>query len=248
MAGHSKWANIKRRKGAQDAKRGKIFTRLLREVTIAVRQGGGDPGGNPRLRAAIQECKANNVPNDKIDRAIKKGTGELEGATYEEIVFEGYGPSGVAMMVEATTDNRNRTVGEVRHLFNKHGGNLGENGCVNYLFEQRGHFQIEPEGMNEEAFMELALELDVADIETEKGGYEIFTEPTRYLEIREELSERGVAAEGQLARIPSTTVALDEGSLPQVLRLIEAMEELDDVAAVWANFEADDALIEAASA
>ena len=249
MAGHSKWANIKRRKGAQDAKRGKLFTRLLREVTIATKEGGGDPGGNPRLRAAIQECKSNNVPNDKIDRALKKGSGDLEGVNYEEVTYEGYGPGGVAMIVETVTDNRNRTVGEVRHLFNKHGGSLGENGCVSYLFEKRGYFVVSPETMDEEDFMELALDLEVEDLATEKGGFELFTALTDYLDVRQALDDRGVEVESaELAMIPSTTVELDSDKLPQFLRLMEAIEELDDVQNVWANFEADDSLLEAHSA
>ena len=157
MSGHSKWSTIKRKKAAVDAKRGKIFTRLLREITVAARMGGGDPGANPRLRAAVQECKANNVPNDKLDRAIKKGTGELEGLALEEINYEGFGPGGVAVLVETMTDNKNRTVSEVRHLFSKHGGNLGENGCVAYMFDKRGYFAFEAESMDEEDFMELAL-------------------------------------------------------------------------------------------
>ena len=246
MAGHSKWANIKRRKGAQDAKRGKLFTRLLREITVAAREGGGDADGNPRLRAAIQECKGANVPNDKIDRAIKKGTGELEGEALEEVIYEGYAAGGVAVLVEAVTDNRNRTVGEVRHLFNKHGGNLGQDGCVGYLFNQRGYFQVESEGLDEEAFMELALELDVDDISTD-GGYEIFTDPGDYLAVKQELQQRGVRHDGELARVPTTSVELDEDSLPKVLRLVEAMEDLDDVQNVWTNFEADESLLEAHS-
>lgn len=247
MAGHSKWANIKRRKGAQDAKRGKIFTKLLREITIAVKQGGGDPGGNPRLRSAIQECKANNVPNEKIDRAIKKGTGDLEGVNYEEVTYEGYGPGGVAMIVETVTDNRNRTVGEVRHLFNKHGGSLGENGCVSYLFDRRGYIVVEDEAMDEDQFMELALELEVDDVETEKG-FEIYTAMEQYTDVLQGLEERSVQVESsQLAMIPSTTVELGADKLPQFLRLMEAIEDLDDVQNVWANFEADDNLIEAHS-
>lgn len=246
MAGHSKWANIKRRKGAQDAKRGKLFTRLLREITVAARESGGDPDGNPRLRAAIQECKDNNVPNDKIDRAIKKGTGELEGAAIEEVTYEGYASGGVAVFVEAVTDNRNRTVGEVRHVFTKYGGNLGQDGCVAYLFDQRGYFQVEDEAMDEESFMELALELEVDDISTE-GGFEMYTAPGDYLAVKEALKEREVPFSGELAMIPSTSVELDEGSLPSVLRLVEAMEELEDVQNVWTNFSADDSLLEAYS-
>ncbi|MEM1203873.1 MAG: YebC/PmpR family DNA-binding transcriptional regulator [Acidobacteriota bacterium] len=238
MAGHSKWANIKRRKEAQDSKRGKIFTRLLREVMVAARVGGADPGGNPRLRTAIQECKANNVPNDNIDRAIKKGSGDLEGVNYEETSYEGYGPGGVAVLVDVMTDNKNRTVSEVRHAFTKYGGNLGENGSVSYLFEQRGYFAIDPGGIAEEALMEVALDLDVDDISTEGDLYEVFTLPTRYIEVKEALAERGVEVmEAQLAQIPSTSVELDDTGAAKILRLLEALEELDDVQGVWSNFD-----------
>ena len=241
MSGHSKWSTIKRKKAAVDAKRGKIFTRLLREVTIAARLGGGDPAGNPRLRSALQECKANNVPNETLARAIKKGTGELEGVDYEEITYEGYGPAGVAVLVETMTDNRNRTVGEVRHVFSRHGGGLGENGCVNYLFEKRGYFVVDPSKMEEDAFMEVALDLEVDDIETEKGAFEMFTTPERYLEVREALEERGIETEvRELAMIPSTSVVVPDDKVSQVLRFMEAMEDLDDVQNVWSNFDANE--------
>lgn len=246
MSGHSKWSTIKRKKAAIDAKRGKIFTKLLREVTVAARIGGNDPTGNPRLRSAIQEARSNNVPNDNLERAIKKGSGDLEGASYEEISYEGYGPGGVAVLVDVMTDNRNRTVGEVRHLFSKHGGNLGENGCVGWMFDQRGYFMIESGSMDEEAFMELALELGVDDISLENDGFELFTAPSDYLSTREALEERGVAlAEGRLAKIPQNTVALDEQGAPKLLRLLDALEDQDDVQNVWANAEIDDAVMEA---
>ncbi len=244
MSGHSKWSTIKRKKGAADAKRGKIFTRLLREVTVSARLGGGDPAGNPRLRAAIQESRANNVPNDKLERAIKKGTGELEGMALDEVVYEGYAPGGVAVLIETLTDNRNRTVSEVRHLFSKHGGSLGENGCVSYMFDQRGYFLVDAGAMDEEAFMELALELGADDIATDKGGYEIFTAPEVYSEVREALAERQVPiVNGELAMIPQTLVQLDGGKLPKVLRFLEAMEDLDDVQNVWTNFDADEEVL-----
>jgi YebC/PmpR family DNA-binding regulatory protein len=249
MSGHSKWSTIKRKKAAIDAKRGKIFTRLLREITVAARLGGGDPDADPRLRSAVQEAKTNNVPSDNIERAIKKGTGELEGADYEEVAYEGYGPGGVAVLVETMTDNRNRTVGEVRHVFSKHGGNLGENGCVSYLFEQRGYFLIEPETMKEEEFLELALELEVDDVATDKGGYEIFTAPGDYLAVKEALAEREIpVAVKELAMIPSSYVDLADDKVPQVVRFMEAMEDLDDVQNVWSNFDADDSALESAGA
>lgn len=241
MSGHSKWSTIKRKKAALDSKRGKVFTRLLKEVTVAARMGGGDPSGNPRLRAAMQECKGNNVPNDKVDRAIKKGTGELAGGALDEVVYEGYGPGGVAVMVETLTDNRNRTVSEVRHTFSKFGGSLGENGCVSYIFEKKGYFLIEPETMDEEAFMELALELEVEDIATEKGALEIFTAPERYQEVRESLASREVEVSvSELSMIPKTSVELADAQVPTMMRFLESMEELDDVQSVWANFEASE--------
>ncbi len=241
MSGHSKWSTIKRKKASVDAKRGKIFTRLLREVTVSARIGGGDPAGNPRLRAAVQEARANNVPGDKLERAIKKGTGELEGVALDEVAYEGYGPGGVAVLVETLTDNRNRTVSEVRHLFSKHGGNLGENGCVSYMFDKRGYFLIDPGAMDEEQLIELALELDVDDFATDKGGYELFAAPELYVEVREGLAERDVPIlSAELAMIPQTLVQIGADKLPQVLRFLEAMEDLDDVQNVWTNFDADE--------
>lgn len=248
MSGHSKWSTIKRKKGAVDAKRGKVFTRILREVTVAARLGGGDPAGNPRLRAAIQEARGSNVPNDKLDRAIKRGTGELEGAALDEVTYEGYGPGGVAVLVETMTDNRNRTVSEVRHLFSKHGGNLGENGCVSYMFDQRGYFVIEGDAMDEEELMELALELEVEDFATGKDAYELFTVPEAYNEVREALAEREVpVAASELAMIPQTVVPLSSDELPKILRLMEAMEDLDDIQNVWANFDADEEALAASA-
>ncbi len=241
MSGHSKWSTIKRKKASVDAKRGKVFTKILREVTVAARLGGGDPAGNPRLRAAVQEARSSNLPNDKLERAIKKGTGDLEGSVYEEVTYEGYGPGGVAVLVETMTDNRNRTVGEVRHAFNKHGGNLGENGCVSYMFEKRGYFLVEAEAMGEEEFMELALELDAEDFTTDEAGYELFTAPEAYNEVREALEQRGVAVgAGELAMVPTTLVPLAGDKLPQVTRFMEAMEDLDDVQNVWSNFDTED--------
>lgn len=236
MSGHSKWSTIKRKKAATDAKRGKLFTRLLREVTVAARLGGGDADANPRLRAAMQEARSSNVPADKVERAIKKGTGELASAALEEVTYEGYAPGGVAVLVETMTDNRNRTVGEIRHVFSKYGGNLGENGCVSYLFEKRGYFLIEPEAMDEEAFMELAVELEVDDFATENGGYEIFTTPDQYNQVRESLAEREIpVTEGQVAMIPTTWVEVPEEKIPTAMRFMGALEDLDDVQNVWAN-------------
>lgn len=244
MSGHSKWSTIKHKKAAADARRGKLFTRLLREVTVAARLGGGDPSGNPRLRAAVLEARANNVPNDNIDRAIKKGTGELEGESYDEVTYEGYGPGGVAVLIEAMTDNRNRTVSELRNLFARNGGSMGESGCVAWMFESRGYFAIDPGAMDEEAFVELALELGADDIATGDGVYEIFTAPEDYARIQEALEERQVPlAEKQLAMIPQSYVTLDDSKAPQVLRLIEVLEDHDDVQHVWANLELSDRVL-----
>jgi YebC/PmpR family DNA-binding regulatory protein len=241
MSGHSKWSTIKRKKAAVDAKRGKVFTRILREVTVAARIGGGDADANPRLRAAVQEAKANNVPTEKVERAIKKGTGELGAEGMEEVIYEGYGPGGVAVLVETMTDNRNRTVSEIRHLFSKHGGNLGENGCVGYLFDKRGYLQVDAEAMEEEDFMELAVELEVEDFETGNGAYEIFTAPEQFDEVRESLEEREVpVVAGEVAMIPTTWAEVSDEQLSTNLRFVEALEELDDVQSVWANIDGSD--------
>jgi YebC/PmpR family DNA-binding regulatory protein len=244
MAGHSKWAGIKHKKAAIDAKRARRWTKLVREVIVSARLGGGDPDFNPRLRSAILDAKADNVPNDTIDRAIKKGTGELEGESFEEVSYEGYGPSGVAVLVEAMTDNRNRTVSELRNLFSRNGGNLGETGCVAWMFDRRGCFAIEPSAMSEEELMELALELGVEDFEV-GAAYELFTAPEAYARVREELERRGVPlAAAELAMIPQSTVELGESS-GAVLRLMEALEDHDDVQHVWANFEVDEGVLAA---
>lgn len=249
MAGHSKWANTKHRKAAVDAKRGKLFTKILREVTVAARMGGGDPDGNPRLRSAIQDARSNNVPNDNIERAIKKGTGELEGASYEEVSYEGYGPGGVAVLVEAMTDNKNRTVSEIRHLFSKHGGNLGENGCVAWMFDRRGSFFIERSSIDEEAFMELALELGAEDFVIDEDGYQLYTAPEDYMAVREALEAREEleVSVKQLAMIPQSQVHVEEEA-PAVLRLMDALEDHDDVQHVWSNFDIDAEVLEEASA
>ncbi len=240
MSGHSKWAQIKRKKAVTDARRGQLWTKLVKEISVAARTGGGDPDGNPRLRTSIQEARAANVPNDNIDRAIKRGTGQLEGVTYEDTTYEGYGPGGVAILVEVLTDNRNRTVSELRHLFSKSGGNLGENGCVAWMFQKRGLFAIEKSAMEEDAFMELALELDAADLSIEEDTYEIYTEPENFAAVREELSRRGVElVVSQLAMLPQSFVKVDADKVAVVLRLMEAMEEHDDVQNVWANLDID---------
>jgi YebC/PmpR family DNA-binding regulatory protein len=239
MSGHSKWSQIKHKKAVTDARRGKLFTKLLKEVTVAARLGGGDPAGNARLRSAIAEAKASSVPKDNIERAIRKGTGELEGEAYEEAVFEGYGPGGVAVLVETVTDNRNRTVGDLRHAFSRCGGNLGENGCVAWMFDSRGCFGVPRSAMVEEELLRLALAVGAEDVRTESDElFEIETLPGDFHRVAEELDRRDVPVEiRQLAWIPQSTVALDRPHARQVLRLIEALEDHDDVQHVWTNLE-----------
>lgn len=248
MAGHSKWANVKHRKAAVDARRGKLFTRLLREITVAARLGGGDAEANPRLRNAIADARSNNVPNDNIERAIKKGTGELEGGSIEELVLEGYGPGGVAVLVEAVTDNRNRTVSEIRHLFSRHGGNLGESGCVAWMFDRRGFFSIDKDSLTEEELMELALDVGIDDFSIEEESYELYTSVDDYLRVKEDLMSRDVGLESrQLAMIPQSYVEVGAEKAPQILRLMEALEDHDDTQDVWANFDIDESLLMAHS-
>ena len=246
MSGHSKWSTIKRKKGAIDAKRGKIFTRLIKEITVAARTGGGDPVGNPRLRSAIAAAKAENMPKDNIDRAIKKGTGELEGEVYEEILYEGYGPEGVAILVECMTDNRNRTVADIRHYFSKNNGNLGESGCVAWMFEKKGLIQVEKEKYSEEELMDYALEAGAEDVVEEASVYQIFTAPEEFSDVRDALEESGVEFfEAAVSMIPSNTIAVTEEKPAQaLLRLLESLEDHDDVQNVYSNFDIDDELME----
>ncbi|HEY0512437.1 MAG TPA: YebC/PmpR family DNA-binding transcriptional regulator [Thermoanaerobaculia bacterium] len=248
MSGHSKWSTIKHKKAATDARRGKMFSKILKEITVAARIGGGDAKGNPRLRAALLEARSNSVPGDNIDRAIKKGTGELESEVYEEVVYEGYGPGGVAMLVEAATDNRNRTAGEIRHTFARNGGNLGEAGCVAWMFHRRGYFAIDESVMDEEKFMDLALELGADDVAIEEDVYEIYTSMEDFISVQEELERRGVpTAAKELAMIPQTYVDVPRDKVNPMLRLIEALEDHDDVQKVWANLNIDEKVLEAQS-
>jgi YebC/PmpR family DNA-binding regulatory protein len=240
MSGHSKWSTIKHKKAAKDAKRGKVFTKVIKEITVAARLGGGDPTGNPRLRAALAEAKASSVPNDNIDRAVKKGTGELPGAAYEEITYEGYGPGGVAVLVDAVTDNKNRTVSEIRHLFDRNSGNLAATGSVAWIFRRRGYFAIDPEAMTEERFMELALDIAADDLATDQGVFEIFTTAEDFNRTLEELEKRHIPLMAkELAMQPQNHVELSGSKASAMLRLMDALEEHDDVHKVWANFELD---------
>jgi YebC/PmpR family DNA-binding regulatory protein len=240
MSGHSKWHNIQAKKGKADAARGKIFTKLGRELLIAVKQGGPDPAGNSKLKDVIAKCKAANMPNDTINNAIKKASGEGSTATYEEVTYEGYGPNGVALIVEANTDNRNRTAADVRHAFDKAGGNLGTNGCVSYLFSQKGVIVIEKASTNkdEEELMMMALEAGAEDFEISEEVYEITVEPSNFTEVREKLESEGlIFLEAAVQMIPSTTVALDAQAQEKMDRLVERLEDLDDVMNVYHNAE-----------
>jgi YebC/PmpR family DNA-binding regulatory protein len=247
MSGHSKWSTIKHKKAATDARRGKLFNKLLREITVAARLGGGDAKANSRLRTAVLDARANSVPNETIDRAIKKGTGELAGeAAYEEVSYEGYGPGGVAVLVEGMTDNRNRTAGDVRHIFARNGGSLGESGCVAWMFHRRGYFSIPRSAMDEETFMDLALELGADDLATEEGNYEIYTPAEDFARTLEELERRGVPLDAkELAMIPQTHVPVPGDRVTLLLRLLEALEDHDDVQKVWANVQVDERVLAA---
>ena len=246
MSGHSKWANIKHRKGAADAKRGKIFTRLIKEITVAAKIGGGDPAGNPRLRSAIASAKSENMPKDNIERAIKKGTGELEGVEYIEITYEGYGPGGVAILVDCMTDNKNRTVGEVRHAFAKHGGNLGESGCVGYMFDKKGSLLIDKKNIDEEKLMDLALEAGAEDVLEEENEFQVLTAPDDFNTVREKLEEDGVSfIEATLSMIPQNTAEITEEKVAiRLMKLMDVLEECDDVQDVHANFDIPDEIME----
>ena len=248
MSGHSKWHTIKHKKGALDAKRGKLFTKLIREMTIAARIGGGDPDANPRLRTVLDKAKASNMPADNITRAIKKGTGELEGTSYEDLVLEGYGPGGVAILVEGTTDNRNRTVSEIRHLFTKHGGNLGGAGSVAYMFKPKGVIAIAGDKTTEDKLMEIALEAGADDIVSEAGGFTVYTTPQAFETVREAIKKAGLEPdEAEIKKLADNTIALEGTKAQQLLKLLDALDDNDDVSNVWDNSEIPEAELEAAA-
>jgi YebC/PmpR family DNA-binding regulatory protein len=237
MSGHSKWATIKHKKGALDAKRGKIFTRLIKEISIAAK-GGGDPDGNPRLRTAILAAKAENMPADNIKRAIQRGTGELPGATYEEITFEGYGPGGVAILVDVTTDNRNRTVSEIRHIFSKNGGNLGETGSVKFMFAKKGLIAVEKHAASEEKLMDIVLEHGGEDLSDQGDTWEITTEPAAYEAVANAVKAAGIpTVMSEITNVASTYTKLEGPTAAQMMRLLEALEDFDDTQAVHSNFD-----------
>jgi YebC/PmpR family DNA-binding regulatory protein len=249
MSGHSKWHTIKHKKGALDAKRGKLFTKLIREMTIAARIGGGDPDANPRLRTAVDKAKASNMPSDNITRAIKKGTGELEGTTYEELLLEGYGPGGVAILVEGSTDNRNRTVSEIRHLFTKNGGNLGGAGSVAYMFKPKGVIAIAAEKTTEEKLMEIALEAGADDIEAESQGFTVYTTQQSFEAVRDAIKKAGIEPdEAEIKKLADNNIALEGAKAQQLLKLVEALDDHDDVQNVWDNSDISEKEMEEAAA
>jgi len=240
MSGHSKWATIKHKKGALDAKRGKIFTRLIREITISAKSGGGDPDGNPRLRTAILAAKAENMPQENIKRAIQRGTGELEGVNYEEVTFEGYGPGGVAILVDVLTDNRNRAVSEIRHAFTKNGGNLGETGSVRFMFHKKGLIAVEKSAASEEKLMDIVLEHGGEDLKDEGDTWEILTEPGSYEAVANAVKAAGIpTVMSEVTMVASTYNKLEGTAANQMVRLLEALEDLDDVQNVHSNFDMD---------
>ena len=238
MSGHSKWSTIKRKKGKADASRGKMFTKLIKELTVAAREGGGDREGNPRLRSAIQAAKAANMPAANIDKAIKKGTGELPGVAYEQVNYEGYGPGGVAVLVETLTDNKNRAVSEIRHLFARHGGNLGEVGCVGWMFERRGIVQVDKGKSDEDQLLEIALEAGAQDMTSEEDYFEIVTPFEKFDAVKKALEQKEITpSEAELTMIPQTTIKLEGKQAEQMLKLMEDLEDHDDVQKVYANFD-----------
>ena len=245
MSGHSKWANIKHKKGRMDAIRGKVTTKIAREITVAVRMGGSDPTGNMKLKLALQKAKENNIPKENIQRAIQKGAGALDGVSYEEIMYEGYGPGGVAILVETTTDNKNRTAADVRHLFSKYGGNLGETGCVGWMFKQKGTFLIEKsDKINEELLMDIALNAGAEDVVEEDETFEIISAPSDFEAIQNTLEENNIeTTQSSIGMIPDNTIALQGEDAEKLLKLIDALEDNDDVQEVYANFDIPDDML-----
>jgi YebC/PmpR family DNA-binding regulatory protein len=242
MSGHSKWHTIKHKKGALDAKRGKIFTKLIKEITVAARTGGsGDVDANARLRKAVTDAKAQNMPNDTIDRAIKRGTGELEGAQYDEVLYEGYGPNGVAVMVEAMTDNRNRTVAEIRHIFSKNGGNMGESGSVGWMFDKKGYIVVDKAAKSEEELFEIAIEAGADDMQDDGDVFEILTAPDAFEDVLEAVKKAGIEPQAaEISMIPQNYIKLEGQEAKQMLKLYDSLDDNDDVQKVYANFDIDE--------
>ena len=248
MSGHSKWSTIKHKKGAADAKRGKIFTKLIKEITVAARMGGGDPEGNPRLRTAISAARAENMPKDNIERGIKKGTGELEGVSYEEASYDGYGPGGAAVLVDCLTDNKNRSVADIKHLFERYGGNLGEPGCVTWIFEQRGLVVFEKDKVDEDQLIDLALEAGAEDVIEEEAEFEVVTAPTDFETVKKAIDDAGLPYTlAEVTKIPKNMVKIEGKKAQQMINLMQALEDHDDVNHVYANFDIADDVMEAMS-
>jgi YebC/PmpR family DNA-binding regulatory protein len=248
MSGHSKWHSIKHKKAAADSKRGRIFTRLIKEMTAAARMGGGDPDANPRLRLAVATAKANNMPAENIKRAIMRGTGELPGVSYEDVNYEGYGPGGVAIYMQALTDNKNRTVAELRHILSKNGGNLGESGCVGWMFERRGYFVVEKSSVDEEKLLEIALGSGADDMREDGSNFEILSTPESFDMVRSALESANITtAAAEISMLPQSYIKLEGKNAQTMLKLMEALEEHEDVQNVWANFDVDEAEFKEAS-
>lgn len=247
MSGHSKWSTIRHKKGAADAKRGKIFTKIIKEIIVSARMGGGDPNGNPRLRAAVAAAKSENMPKDNIERAIKKGTGELEGVSYEEINYEGYGPGGVAVLVDVMTDNRNRAASDVRHIFSRHGGNMGEAGCVSWMFTKKGSIVFPKGKVSEEDLLEAALEAGAEDVKDQDDLFEVTTSLEDFAAVKTAFDNQGMVYElAEITMVPQSTVAIeDEKVALQVLKLMDALEDCDDVQHAYANFDIPDKILDA---
>src|SRR5215207_6798058 len=241
MSGHSKWHSIKHKKGALDAKRGKLFTKFIKEITVAARSGGGDPEGNARLRKAILDAKNGNMPNDTIERAIRRGTGEEEGVNYEEITYEGYGPSGVALLIQSMTDNRNRTVAEIRHIFSKNGGNLGESGSVGWMFDKKGYIVVDKSAKSEDELFEIAIEAGAEDVQEEGDVFEIFTVPESLDAVNDAIKAAGIEPQtAEISMIPQNYIALTGADAKTMMKLYEALDDNDDVQKVYANFDIDE--------
>jgi len=240
MSGHSKWSTIKRKKGAADAKRGKVFSKYIKELTVAAKMGGGDPETNPRLRTVIDKAKSVNMPNDNIERAIKKGTGELDGVNYEDVIYEGYGPNGVALFITVLTDNKNRTVAELRHLLSKNNGSLGENGCVAWMFTKKGTLIFDKGSVDEEKLMDTAIEAGAEDIKDSGDTFDVITTPESFDAVKKACEDAGLTpAEADVAMIPQNTIKLEGDDAAKMLKLMEAIEDHDDVQDVYANFDID---------
>jgi YebC/PmpR family DNA-binding regulatory protein len=246
MAGHSKWANIKHRKGAQDARRGKVFTKLIKEITVAARMGGGDPSANPRLRRALDAARAENMPKDNMDRAVKKGTGELEGVNYEESTYEGYGPGGAAVFVESLSDNKNRAVSEIRHCFSKCGGNMGAGGCVAWMFDNKGYLVVEKSAVEEDQLMEIALEAGAEDVREDGDNFEVITAPEDFWAVKAAIDAADIAhIAAEVTMLPQNTTSLTGKEAQQMIRLMDMLDNCDDVQKVYTNADIPDDMIDA---